>query len=284
MKYIHATRGAVIAFVVFALAAWLLPSHGGADDVQTILTISTFLFAIVSGFFLSRLNDRYNQVRELVASEDAKWLSFYETSVFLGDDFQKRIADIIDEYYIIAYDFDLGKYYKHNAPHVHRIYTELNKVKNFKNDVSSESFDELVGLLEEVERDRNESTVLSSEKVTLGKWSIMIILGGIIIFSIYYLRVDELYSHAIAVMLSSVLVLILLVMRDLQNFRLGGKPMVEESGEEVFESMGKMRYYNRHMIDQGFNLIPPDVTEYRLGLHKPGEEFEIKIINKEGDR
>ena len=71
MKYMDATRGTVVALVIFTLAAYFIPSGGSSNEVELILTISTFLFAILVGFYLSRLNNRYDKMRELIAAEDA---------------------------------------------------------------------------------------------------------------------------------------------------------------------------------------------------------------------
>src|SRR3989344_3164975 len=100
MKYIHATKGSFVAFSIFTIAAYFIPGAGSSSEVELILTISTFLFAIILGFYLSRLNTRYDKIRELIASEDSRWLTIYEQSAFMGHGFQDRVRDIIDKYYI----------------------------------------------------------------------------------------------------------------------------------------------------------------------------------------
>jgi len=79
------------------------------------------------------------------------------------------------------------------------------------------------------------------------------------------------------VMLSTILVLIILLIRDLKNLRLGGKLMLIESGQEVFENMGMLRYYNHAILDKGAINIPPYVKTYRVGYHKPYEKPKIKV-------
>ena len=70
--------------------------------------------------------------------------------------------------------------------------------------------------------------------------------------------------------------------RDLQNFMLGGKRLLEESGQEVFEYMGKPRYYHQMHLENGINKVPANVKMYRLGSHEPGaEEFKIKTVKNE---
>ncbi|MBI4231769.1 hypothetical protein HY605_00940, partial [Candidatus Peregrinibacteria bacterium] len=277
MKYIHAIKGAAIAFVIFSLAARFIPSNGSVDDVQLVLTISTFLFAIISGFFISRLNARYDGIRELISKEDAIFASLYQISRFFGKKFQTKIGNIIDEYYIIAYDDELGVY-KENKAQFLSIYTELEKVKIAKNSKADKIFSEVIVALIEAENIRNKSSVISREKVRVGQWVVMLILSGIIIFSIFFIKSSGVFSQITTVLLSTTLVLVMLLIRDLQNCRLNGELLLVESGQEVFEDMGKLRYYNHFFLEEGTCKVPAHVKKYRLGMHKAGEKHKIKIV------
>ena len=73
--------------------------------------------------------------------------------------------------------------------------------------------------------------------------------------------VPALYSRVVTVLLSTVLVLVLLMLRDLQNLMHGGQNLLEESGQEVFEIIGKPRYYNKKYVD---SFLLPYVTFLRL--------------------
>ena len=70
--------------------------------------------------------------------------------------------------------------------------------------------------------------------------------------------------------LLQLLVLILLIMRELEDLSLGGENLLEESGQEVLEVLGKSRYYNQEFVRTGISKIPSWVKTYRLGLQKPG--------------
>jgi hypothetical protein len=85
----------------------------------------------------------------------------------------------------------------------------------------------------------------------------------------------------IVVLFSTALVLVLLLIRDLQNLMLGGNSLLEESGQEVFEMIGKTRYYNKYFVNKGISRLPASVKEYRLGMHRPGaEKLEIRTVKR----
>lgn len=277
MKYIDAVEGSIIAIIVFSIVVVLLPGIGPSSEVEIILTISTFLFAILAGFFITRSNSRYNGIVELVAEEDATMLSIYKTAQQIGKKFSDSIREIIDKYYIIAYDFELYNYpYKLTEKYFLKIWDELKKIKK-----KGIAYEKMIEELSELEKNRNKAEALSSEKLGRGQWLILIFLAGIILFSIFYLKVPQLYSQIITVLLSTVLILVLLIIRDLQNIMLGGTCLLGESGQETLEFIGKPRYYHKSFLDRGVNRVPKFVKEYRLGTHKPGsEKFEIKFIKK----
>lgn len=278
MKYIYAIKGSAIAFVVFVVAAIVMPIGEPASEAELILTVSTFLFAILAGFFISRSNGRYNQMRELIAAEDAMWLSVYEYSRFFGNKFSEKITDIIERYYITVLSTELGEYYKQSAKYLHELYDEFIVVKIKPGSNAEQIFDEMVGTVSSIEDVRNKSSVLTLERLTKGQWGVLILLAAIIIFSVFVLKGGIIYSNVTTVLLSTILVLILLTIRDLENFKLSGQTLVIESAQENLEAMGKLRYYHYRDIQEGTVSIPSYVKEYRVGMQSPGDPFDLKVI------
>ncbi|MFH1426091.1 MAG: hypothetical protein ABIG66_01520 [Candidatus Kerfeldbacteria bacterium] len=284
MPYIDAIKGTIIAFAIFLIAVIIIPGKGPSNDIELILTISSFLFAILAGFFISRLSSRYDGVRQAVAQEDALLLSIYKTSQIVAKPLAKKIGDMIDKYYIVAYDFSLSesnKAYKVNAAYFMKMWELAGTAIRQQKPGAVEMIDQLKSL----EVSRNTSSAVSTERMGAGQWVVMFILTGIILFSVFYLKMPELYSQVIAVLLSTALILVMLIMRDLQNMMLGGKHLLEESGQEVLEFIGKKRYYSEYYVKRDISEIPDYVTEYRIGSHKPGEtKFKIKTIKREGSK
>lgn len=276
MKYLDAIKGSAIAFVIFILAVIFLPTPQ-IKGVDIILTISTFLFAIVAGFCISRLGSRYDRIRDLIADEDAYFLTFYRTARIYGEEFYHKIIEIIDGYYIRCYDFTLSHYdYRGTAIHFFKLWDEIEKMKKYRNE---SAYQNLLTNLTSIENCRNSANVIASEALSVGQWTILIFLTGIILFSMFCFRTNSFYSQIITILFSTSLILVLLIIRDLQNLMYGGKALLEDSGQENLEFMGKLRYYNQIHIKSGVSRIPSYVKEYRLGLHKPGsKEVKIKIV------
>lgn len=276
MKYIDAVTGSIISIVPFAFLAIYVHGVGPTPIIETILTISTFLFAILAGFFLSRLNTRYSDIRELISNEDAYFFSLFKTARVYGEKFTKKIIDIIDQYYIVSFENDLANYYKSTAPYLEEIYDALYKIKE---KATESTYANLFSILLSIEIVRNKNSVIAKEKITKSQWMVLVCLTIIIFICLLYLNTNQIFFQLLVIIMSSMLILILLTIRDLQNLRLGGKVMpVLESGQEVLESMGKLRYYNQKLIEKKVMEIPRGIKKYRLGTHLPGEKMKIKIV------
>src|SRR3989344_2934523 len=117
MRYIDAIKGFVVAIIVVAVLNYAIPLVGADINLELLITISTFLFAILAGFFTSRLNNRYDKVRELVSLEDASLFSFFYASKIYGGKFSQAIGEVIDRYYIACYDNIVSGAYKTTLPY-----------------------------------------------------------------------------------------------------------------------------------------------------------------------
>jgi hypothetical protein len=74
------------------------------------------------------------------------------------------------------------------------------------------------------------------------------------------------------------MILVILIIRDLQNFRLNGTFSLEESGERILDCIGELRYYNHKYLEEGIVKVPRHIKKYRLGLHDPGEKPVVKVV------
>lgn len=282
MKYVSSTKGSFIALIILTILGFVLPVQEPIEGLDLVLTVTTFLFAILIGFDLSRLYLRYTNVRQAIAEEDARMLSFFAKSKIHSKQFSDKIKKLISQYYINALDFGIwkseGYYYKPTAKYFLSLYDEMEKIKKHCHEGTYES---MLDDLSYAESARNKSSVFIYSKISLRKQYFLFVLSFIILFCLFFnVRGLEIYSKIITILLSSSLVLIILILRDLNNFMLQSKGVVVESRQEVLEFIGESRYYNKLNIKRGYISVPKDVKEYRLGLHKPGEKQKIELVKK----
>jgi len=146
------------------------------------------------------------------------------------------------------------------------------------------SFEELLACLRDIEKNRNKSNVYLIEKMRIGQWLLLGVFVTIMLFCLFYLKTPLLYSQVVTILLSTGIIMVFLIMKDLYNLRLGGEVHMYESGQEVFEYIGKLRYYPLSDLKSKAVKVPKNIKKYKIGLHKPGEKFNIKIVEKEAKK
>jgi len=277
--YIDSVKGGIISLLLFSFLAFFVQGQGNAEDIKLILTVTTFLFAILAGFFIARAGSRFNEIRNAVSKEDALFLSFYKTAQVQGEKFSEKIRSLMDKYYIISYDNWLATYgdtgYKRTLPCFLQIWDEVISLKP----KAPHAYERLLDTLTDLEDSRNIASSIAKEVVNRGQWILLSMLSIIILFCLFSLKTNDVFSMTITVLLSSALIIILLLLRDLQNLRFGGEEeLLVESGQEVFESIGLLRYYNNNHFQKTHYVIPENIKEFRLGFHNQGEKLNIKVI------
>lgn len=71
----------------------------GYDIDKIYISVTTFLFSIFNGFFISRQASRYNEIRNTFSKIDAKLSSIYRNSTHLSKEMVKRVSKTILDYY-----------------------------------------------------------------------------------------------------------------------------------------------------------------------------------------
>jgi hypothetical protein len=279
MKYINSIKASIVALIVFCILTFVVSGSGPSESIKIILTVSTFLFAILVGFFISRLNSRYDKILEFTAVEDGYWLAIYQNAKLIDATLAKNVRDLIDKYYIIAYDFEPGECYKFNSKYFLAVYQQFHKVAR-EGTKFMKVLNDSMNMLANIEINRKKSSILISEKLTKGQWAVLLSLAAIILSCLFSLKEQAFHSQVVTVLLSTILVMVLFMLRDLQNLIIMGKLSVEESGQEIFDYLGKPRYFNKKWKDKGISKIPSNGKKFRLGLHKPGEEVDIKTMTE----
>lgn len=88
----------IIIFVAFLILYFFFP-FGSEDYSQVFLTISTFLFAIFTGFFISRQGRRYSAIRDHITRFDGEMSALYRQCGHLGSDVQEEASEILKDHY-----------------------------------------------------------------------------------------------------------------------------------------------------------------------------------------
>lgn len=248
---------AILIGLLFVLPHSFIPSELG----NTILTITTFLFGIIGGFYIVVTTTDYNSVKNILASETAGWISLHQNISIYDKQLSDKFSQLVDAYVRRAFDYEIIDYAKSTHVEFEALKRMIHDIP-FKNELSS-VYEQIRDVMDEIIISRQQLTVLGAKTLSPFQWFVLFILAILLVVSLYGLRSGELFFDIVTVAISSSVVLILLLIRDLDLYIWNEKTFGYDIFENVLKSVGQLPYYPAESLEAG--RFHPAEKEYRIG-------------------
>lgn len=274
-----ALLAAVLALCM--LFSFLYPGGGlEGEDIVTIRNVSSLLFSVLSGFFVAFLLNRFAAIRSLLTRESTMLMEMHKLSQAFGPQFAQRTADRIDAYLIIRFDED--NYFRFTAKGrdaLFSIFEDLSSIDLGTTQNLTTMHRHFVSTLREAISLRRETIVTGTITVSRLQWCPLLMLALILVTTLFVMKSGSFASSLLTAMLAFAIFLVIFMIKNLSDLKLGGDFLKYETIQRVFEQIGKPRYYPVSHISAG--VIPGDVTRIRLGIgrdrHFSDEIVEVSI-------
>ena len=255
----------LISAVIFIALLFIIPRSFIPTELgNTILTVVAFLFGIIAGFYIVVTTTDYNSVKSILATETAGWISLHQNVLIYDKKIAEKLALLIDAYIRRAFDFEIIDYAKSTNDEFEPI-KELVRELSFKEKLSP-IYEKIRNIMDdEIITSRQQLTVLGAKTLSVFQWAILLALASIFTFSLYGLRTGELFFDIVTVAISSSIILVLLLIRDLDLYIWNEKTFGYDIFENVLKSIGELPYYPTESIEQG--RVQPHDKEYRIGTY-----------------
>lgn len=265
----------LFSIVVFTGLLFIIPRSFIPTELgNTILTVVAFLFGIIAGFYIVVTTTDYNSVKNILAAESAGWISLYGNLSIYDKQSADKLSVLIDEYERHAFDFEIVDFAKSTHEKFKTIETFMVELP-YKENMSS-VHQNIRSNVDVIITARQQLTVLGARTLSLFQWIILWALAGLFIFSLYGLRTGELFFDIVTVVISSSVMLILFLVRDLDLYIWNEQTFGWDVFQNIFKSMGQLPYYPAESIEAG--RVHPLEKEYRTGTYiNFPESFERKI-------
>ena len=249
---------------IFTTLLFLLPIGFISSDLgNAILTISTFLFGIMAGFYIVITTTDYNSVKSILASETAAMISLYQNVLIYDKQSAEKLSLLIDEYVRNALNYEIIDY-------VRNTHRQFQNIQSAVRDLPIH--DNLSSVYESIRNDmsnfiiaRQQLTVLGAKTLSIFQWVVIFVLALIPLVSLYGLRTGEIFFDIVTVIVSVAVALILVLIRDLDLYVWNEKTFSFEIFENVFIAIGQLPFYPAESIRKG--RVCPKENEYRLGTY-----------------
>lgn len=271
------TKLVIYGLAVFVCLVFLLltPLIVLSVNISNLLTVSTLLFAIYSGFYIAAALSNYLKVQSLVAEETSSLISLYDICTSQEPLIARDLANAIDGYLIAGFDFEMSEAVENTHNEFDAIIKITDKIKNKTTNI----FCLILSTRNNLYNTRQEFELSSRRIISKFEWSILIILAGFNIFLIYTTRDGSIISSLLTVIFSALMLLILVTVYLLDTNRLSEEKLSFLIYQTAFKHVGKLPYYPEVSIKK--QRVTPREKVYRIGKYTDypkSVEKEIIIV------
>lgn len=207
---------------------------------KTFLTLATFLFALFTGFFISRQATRYGDIRKLTANFDGIMSSVYRAYQHYGVGPQKKVGEIIANHYKATLEGGWDYHLQNKSTTLTDMHTlteeTVNKVGSdgIKNAITTR----IILGLHDAQKIRKNMVALHDERIPNFQLALIYILTVILVVTVSTIPSDGLILGSLvkAAFIVSVVVVVILL-RKLDSLELFAGGIGEKSARDALDIM-----------------------------------------------
>lgn len=271
-KHLGPSTKAILIFIFFIVLSFTIPVRETPIDVGSILSATSIFYSILLGFYVAAAMSNLSRLKSLVASETAALISIYHIVKLALPERTESTKKAIDRYLIKRFGYEINDYTEPTTKEFFAIFDVLKGAKT-KSAGEGAALNYIAEALYYGAQARREVTIVGAKIVSTASWLVLIILSGIIVFSLFLMRDGSLESALISPLLSSSAILALFILSDVDGNRFGEEQFAIDTYQDVFTAMGELHYYPKHYLEAG--RYKPSVQKYRVGDSKSIEVVDI---------
>ncbi len=234
------TRRTQSLFVLLFIAVFCLyfsVSFGAENTDKTFITITTFVFSMFAGFFITRQGNRYTKIREIISTFDGKLTGCYRASTNVSAEFHQEVTKILTAHYHKVLETRRWDFHFTNKSNtitsIHALLERLigdNKIESLR----GQAIGRIMSNLSDAQVLRKNMVMLWYEEMVPFQWYLMIFFVIILITTISIIpSVGLLIPSLLKASFVVTIVAVMAILRDLDNLYLFETFVGEHSARDV---------------------------------------------------
>jgi hypothetical protein len=230
--------------LVFVTIFYYVPVDAGSTN-QVFLTVSTFLFSIFAGFFISRQGNRYSLIRSQIADLDGEFSNIYRNFQHFGKETQKKAKIIIKhDYDVIVKNHDWKYTFAQKTKVVTDLHSLINEVEKGKQmtEVQKQAIERIMTSLGKLQVVRKMMIILTRESIPKFQWVLLIALALILFTTIVFIpSYNDLVGAVLKGAFAGAIIFVFVLLKQLNKLELFEKTVGEESAKDVLDILAGRR-------------------------------------------
>ncbi len=238
----------IFLLIIVVVFVWFIKFYLGFPNTDVgvigiILSISSILFGLLTGFFISELWSRYTEIRSLQGDRSAAGMSMIKHAeyFFKNKKFKKEFGVKVEKSAVAdeIINWDEGHL---EEPYYRNIEDSFSSLK-INGTKEGQYFQALMNDLREYYRTTTRMNILYKERLFFSEWLILIVLSIVIIVSVLFLDQSHLLYRMIILVFPAVIVLALSIIYDLDKMTWGRELITMEPTQIILDAIGVKRFY-----------------------------------------
>jgi len=238
-----------LLILISFVASFIFPGIGENEAIQNSITFIGILFGIIVGFFITDLYARYQGIRSNSAADSSALTTFWTFASILGQNKKnKKWLETVREA-INSYVMKFMPLPWHRYSETEKEFTKLTntlKTLSYDSDKENETYSNILAVANGHSDAREKLVMFGRDKLSWGEWLVVIFLGFLLLGSMFYIKDTSLVSSVFTGAITSSILILLFVLKDLNNLNFGENAVSIEPYERVFDAIGKPRYFKKN--------------------------------------
>jgi amino acid transporter len=226
----------IFAFIVLYSAFIFFVEIPIELDVASELTVTAvFFFALFSGFFIARQNDRYSKIVEIISERDGLYSYLYRVFGMVPR-IQNEMREIIKKHYTKILNSNNWAY---NEFHTSTTITEITRLMSSltaeeKTQIDGSSpFDGIWQQICQLQQNRKKIIAACNERLVLFQWLLIYAFAFLTITSFGFLPTELLLVDVLKIIFATAVFLVIILLKQLNDLSIFGKDFSKHIANDV---------------------------------------------------
>ncbi len=206
------------------------------NHFSEIILSTVFFFALFSGFFITRQNDRYCKIMEAISNSDGLFSYLYRVSGLVPR-IQKEVREIIRDHYTKIMESNNWAYHiLRPSVTITRLTKTFGKVSDEESSrpAVSTSYEVIWHAILNLQSVRKKIIVLYNEKLLPFQWALIYVLGGILVVSFNLIPSSSIFVDMTKIVLGIAVFLVIILLKQLNDLSIFGKDFSKKLARDIF--------------------------------------------------
>lgn len=245
-------------------------------EIRSALTPATFLFGAIYGFEIVIVLRNFTDLRQLLASEIGNLVFIYHIAKGVGGKFWNDIDTRIEKYILDSIDTSFTSHISATDKDLLGILKPIESI-DIANPKEAGAVQAINKGFQDLLQSRYKLAQVAPREVGLAEWFMLLLLAGVILASLFFLRQPTLLSHIFIGIFASAMLSTLLLLNEADSNHLQEALLQYGEYNEALKEMEKLPYYPDFAIKKGV-VAPAKGEKYRLGTFPKYPDLSVREI------